>query len=117
MIHTYRARRRLQMQPGVWREPLDADGPGDLVPEAHTWFRVDSWLHTGYLEEADVTEDEFRDAVAEFCPDIEDRVLELAGVTAALEGTHKTPRPLEVTVTKRAPAKKAPAKKAPAKKA
>lgn len=59
MVATYRARRRIKLSPTSWREP------GELVPEAHTWFRVESWAHTGWLEEVDVDEDELEAALGE----------------------------------------------------
>ena len=98
MVATYRARRRLQMSSDTWREP------GELVPEAHTWFRLDSYLHTGHIVEAEVDEAEFRQAVREYCPQLAERVLDLAGLAGAqLEGPRKTPR-------KRAARRRVPAK-------
>lgn len=106
MIHTYIAKRRLEMAPAVWREP------GELVPEAHGWFRIESYLNAGYLGETDVSEAELGAAIEAYCPDDADTIRELAGLgDAVLEGLHRTPR---VYATK-APAKKAPAKKAASK--
>lgn len=87
MIKTYRARRRLKMLPDVWREP------DELVPEAHTWFRVDSWLHTGYMTEAEVTEDEFLAAIERFCPELLQQLSELVGLDGSvLTGPRQMPK-------------------------
>lgn len=87
-VETYRARRRLQINSNTWREP------GELVPEAHGWPRVESYLHTGWLEEAKVSPDEFAQAVQEHAPEQKDRLFELAGLSegVVLQGPHKTPR-------------------------
>lgn len=87
MVDTYQARRRLKMAPDVWREP------GELVPEAHTYFRLDSWLHTGYLIEVEVSEKDFRAAVKKFCPDLAKEIDLKAGLApdVRLTGPHKTP--------------------------
>ena len=91
-VSTYAARRRLEITPGVFREP------DELLPEAHTYRIIDSWVHTGYIQKTEVSEAEFRAAVKKFCPDQASRVLELAGVSdAVLEGPHLTPRVLTVT--------------------
>lgn len=92
-VKTYKVRRRLQMQPGVWRE---AD---EMIPEAHTWWRVDSWAHTGQLAEVEVDEAEFREAIDKFCPELGDKIRELTGLgEAALQGDRKSPR---IVATKR----------------
>lgn len=92
-VKTYKVRRRLQMQPGVWREA------GELVPEAHTWWRVDSWEHTGQIELVDVDEAELRAAIDKFCSDQGEKIRELTGLgDAVLLGDRKTPR---VVATKR----------------
>lgn len=113
MVDTYRARYRLDLGGGRWREP------GELVPEAHTWFLVEAYLHTGRIVEAQVSEAELRAAIAKFCPELEDRIIEHAGIPAedvVLEGPHRTPRqrrpkPAEVKLT---PLKAEPASKLPA---
>ena len=107
-VATFRARRRLDIHPG-FREP------GELVPEAHTWFRRESWLHTGYLEEATVGEKEFRAAVHKYVKDKDEvaSILERAGLddNVRLEGPmgmpyrHTTPAPLKPA---KAPAKVPP---------
>jgi hypothetical protein len=109
MIQTYRARYRLQMAPGVWREPTGPDGLGELVPEAHTWFRVDSWLHQGQITEAEVSEEDFRAAVEKYCPDLAERIYELVGLGDNLvSGVREIPH-----VKPKAPARKRVAKGAP----
>lgn len=54
--------------------------PGALVPEAATWFRVDSHVHTGYLDEVWVTEREYVEAVQHYCPDLTHQLAELVGI-------------------------------------
>jgi hypothetical protein len=92
---TYAARRRLDIPPG-FREP------GELVPEAHDWFRLESWLHTGYIVEVEVSEEDFRAAVAQYAPDNSEAILEKAGLAdgVVLEGPHKTPRRYTAKPTK-----------------
>ncbi len=68
MVSTFAAGRRLKLGPTGWREP------GELVPEAHTWPRIDSYLHTGYLKTVQVEETELRAAVAAFCPELEHQI-------------------------------------------
>jgi hypothetical protein len=87
MVSTYRAGRRIRLEPDRWREP------GELVPEAHTWFRLDSYLHTGWLVAVDVEETDLRAAVARFCPDLAATVLTNTGLDGArLHGPSQTPR-------------------------
>lgn len=98
-VKSYKARRRLQMAPGVWREP------GELVPEAYTWWRLESWVHTGNLEEVEIEEDELRAAIEQFCPEQGEKIRELAGLSeAVLEGPRNAPR---IVATKRKPGPKA----------
>jgi hypothetical protein len=109
MVKTYVARRRLKMGADLWREP------GELVPEAHTWMRIESYLNSGYVRPTEISEDDFRAAVASYCPEESARILELAGVTALLTGPRSTPRPIVEVVVTKPTAKKAarkPAKKA-----
>lgn len=86
-VQTYAARYRLFMGDS-WREP------GELVPEAHLWFRVESYLHQGRIVEVEVSDDEFRQAVQRYCPQQAERVATFAGVPedVVLVGPHKTPR-------------------------
>ncbi len=74
MIQTYRASRELKMGAGYRY-------PGDLVPEAATWFRVESFVHTGYLREVDVTEKAYVDAVQSYCPDMAEELAPLAQIS------------------------------------
>lgn len=85
-VRTYRARRRLKMTPTHWREP------GQLVPEVVTWFRIDDSLHTGRLIQVQVSPEEFEAAIAEFCPQLGDRIRELTGLNGErLRGLHRSP--------------------------
>lgn len=86
MVKTFRARYDLNMGTS-YREN------GQLVPEAHAWYRMESWLHTGHIIEAEVSEEDFRAAIAQFCPELEDEILELAGVAEGVElkGPHAIP--------------------------
>lgn len=82
-VATYRARRRIRLTPDRWREP------GELVPEAHLWFRVDSWAHTGWLEEFEADEADLEAAIKQFLKGEDaDRVRSLTG----LDGTPVTGR-------------------------
>ena len=86
MIATYAARRRIKIDPKRWREP------GELVPEAHTWFRVDSYLHTGWLSQVRVEQAELRAAVETFCPTLGAQIYQLTGLDGtALTGAHRSP--------------------------
>lgn len=67
MTQTYQARYRLLIGES-WREP------GQLVPEAVTWFRVDSLVHHGRLIKVEVTADEFDAAVAQYSPDLAEQI-------------------------------------------
>ena len=137
MVATYRVARRAEYN-GVWRE----DG---LIPEAHDFYLIDNLVHTGFLEEVDVPEEEFRAAVAKLPEDQQENILIRAGLHPdyVLLGARRTPHHVEMPPTHQpqllqplkeprpepgkpvrqpeAPpdeeAKKAPAKKAPAKKA
>lgn len=88
MVDTYRARRRLKVTPEHWREP------GELLPEAHLIFRLDSLLHTGMITEAKGIEDqEFQEAVQRYCPEQAEQIFDLVGLTGAgLTGPRNTPR-------------------------
>ena len=131
MVATYRVARRAQYN-GVWRE----DG---LIPEAHDFYLIDNLVHTGFLQEVDVPEDEFRAAVKKLPKAQQEGILIKAGLHPdyALLGERRTPHHVDMPPThqpqpfltplkepapepehaEKAPAKKAPAKKAPAKKA
>lgn len=99
MIDTYVAGRRLKIHPG-WREPFIRGTGGaddtlaELVPEAHGWLRVDNYVHSGYLKEVKVSEDEFLAAVLRYAPDQAELLCEKAGLDpdVALQGPHRTPR-------------------------
>jgi len=88
MVNTYRARRRIKVAPDRWREP------GELLPEAHLIFRMESLLHTGQIVEAkDVPDEEFRAAVQRFCPEQAEQIFDRVGLTgASLRGPRSTPR-------------------------
>jgi hypothetical protein len=70
-VNTYRAQRYLKIN-GERR------APGELVPEAHTWFRVGNSEHTGFIKNEQVSESEFDEAVQKYCPDLADRLEGLA---------------------------------------
>lgn len=86
-VTSYRARRRLTIGDG-FREP------GEPAPEAITWFRLDSYLHTGYIVEAKIEDDELIAWVTQFCPELAQQVFDLSGLPydVDLQGPHKTPR-------------------------
>lgn len=89
MIATYTAGRRLKMGADTYREP------GLPVPEAHDWFRVEDWTHTGYLLEVAITEAAFRASVDEYiAPD--ERTLILSKVD--LKPLSKTRKPVTAPV-------------------
>lgn len=77
MIKTYRARRP---------QTIGASdrNPGELVPEAHTWFRVDSHVHTGYLTEEFISEEEFVVAVQKYCPELTEQLSDITGVVMGI---------------------------------
>jgi hypothetical protein len=77
--------------------------PGEPVPEAIIWFRMESYLHTGRIVEAPVSEDELRASITKFCPAEEKAILAKHGLKPLAE-------PAAKPVAKKAPAKKAPAK-------
>lgn len=89
MVATFTAGRRLEIGDS-WREP------GEPVPEAHTWFRRDDWLHTGYINETDLSAEDFRATVEQYAPDLAEEILFKAGVDddVVLEGPLKAPRRL-----------------------
>lgn len=49
-----------------WREP------GELVPEAISWFRVEHLVHGGFIVSDEVPEDELKDALS-YCPELAER--------------------------------------------
>lgn len=108
MVDTYRARRRIQMAPGVFREP------DDLLPEAAAWVRVDAYVHGGFITKAEVTEAEFNAAVKKFCPEQSDWLTDLADLNqhVNLYGPHNSPRGL-IALDKPAQVKPVPAKPKP----
>jgi hypothetical protein len=82
-VNTYRAARTLKIN-GEKR------WPGQLVPEASLWLRVGNFTHTGYLKEEQVPENEFDQAVQEYCPDLADRLAEkVKGVPVADKDDNK----------------------------
>ena len=85
MVATYRVARRAQYN-GVWRE----DG---LIPEAHDFYLIDNLVHTGFLDEVDVPEEEFRAAVAKLPEAQQEHILIKAGLHPdyTLEGARRTP--------------------------
>jgi len=98
-VKTYAAGRVLNMPGNKPRLPgFHTLGSGDwergeLVPEAHTILRLDSFLHSGHLDEVEVEEEEFRAAIAKYCPEMEEQILLNAGVApgVVLTGTESTP--------------------------
>lgn len=48
--------------------------PGELVPEACTWFRLQDLIHTGYLISVEVSEKTFKNAVQKYCPDLAEEI-------------------------------------------
>lgn len=88
-VKAYRARYRLEVGPGDWREP------GDDVPEAFLWFRMESFLHTGRIVEVWLTEAEFMATLALHDISEENRllILERAGLADGVSrgGPHLSP--------------------------
>lgn len=64
---TYRCRRPIDIG-------LSKRMPGELVPEAETWYLVDHQIHVGNLVEAIVEWDEYTEAVQKFCPELAERL-------------------------------------------
>lgn len=96
-VTTYVARRRLKMAPGVFRNPAPKGRPveeGQLVPEAHLWFREESYLHTGELREVEVTPKQLQEAMDEFEVPADKQKLIRTRVglgTARVRGAHRSP--------------------------
>lgn len=98
-VKTYAAGRLLNMPGNKARLPgmhtIGSGGyeRGELVPEAHLILRLDSFLHSGHLDEVEVEEDEFRAAIAQYCPEQEAEILARVGLDppAVLHGTESTP--------------------------
>jgi hypothetical protein len=64
-VETYRVRRgRLRIGDGLRT-------PGDLVPEAHTWWRREAYVRQGLLEKVEVDDGELMAAVEQYMPDSE----------------------------------------------
>jgi hypothetical protein len=76
MIVSYKARRRLKIGPGHWREP---DEP---LPEAHLYFRLESYLHTGYVSEVELSEADLLSAIERYCPELRAAILARLGIAA-----------------------------------
>lgn len=61
------------------RKPMDIGDtkrqPGELVPEAQTWFRVQHLVHSGHLVPEVVEDDDFEKAVRQFCPELSDQLI------------------------------------------
>lgn len=72
-IKTYRAKRPLKMGLG-YRQP------GELCPEMNDYLRVDNFVHSGYLAEVWVTEDQFKEAVEQYCPELSDKLFSRVGI-------------------------------------
>jgi hypothetical protein len=96
---SYRAQHRLDMG-SRWREI------GQLCPEAVLLFRMEAYLHSGWIVEAQLSEAELRDAIAQYCPEQE------AAVLARYDLQPAEPAPPEPDPPPKPPARKAPAKKA-----
>lgn len=60
---TYRARKPMDIG-------LNKRMPGDLVPEAASWFRPQHLVHSGHLVPEVVEDGVFATAVRKFCPDL-----------------------------------------------
>lgn len=96
-VKTYVARRRMQFRTDHWHNPAAKGTPwqeGDIVPEAHVMFRVDSWLHSGHLGQVEVPVAKFRAALnrCDLSPAKRQRILHAAGLgPAKLEGPRNTP--------------------------
>lgn len=69
MVKTWRARRRLKVRAGTFREP------GELFPEAHIVRLAESWEHQGRARRTEVPESEFRSFVEENVTDAAQREL------------------------------------------
>jgi len=101
-VKTFAAGRLLDMGGGRVREPVyhqlgdprDPDAHGQLVPEAHTVLRLHTLVYSGYLDEVEVEEDEFRAAIAEYCPELEQEILTAVGLEppgSVLAGPQNSP--------------------------
>lgn len=102
MITTYIAKRRLKVGPDLWIEPRDekrgvVGNKGHLCPQVVLWPRWESFLHTGYVGEIQVTELEFEEALDNAVPKLSKldkiRIREHHGRGDAygLHGPHKMP--------------------------
>jgi hypothetical protein len=72
-VRTYEAGRILDIGEGKRQ-------PGELVPEAHTWFRLQDLLHTGYLISVEVTARTFAQAVNKYCQELKDELKNFVNV-------------------------------------
>lgn len=98
-VPTFRARYRLDIGEN-FREP------GELVPEAITWFRRESYEHTGRIIAAQVPMAELQAAVEQYCPELATQIYELSGVTDGVitEGPQSKPRRVRASVPAPEPA-------------
>lgn len=79
MVSTYRAGRILDIGEGKRQ-------PGELVPEAVTWFRLENLVNLGYLQSTEVSVETFAEAVQKYCPELTDQIGNLVHVD--LEKAH-----------------------------
>ena len=67
MVRTYEAGRILTIGDS-YRQP------GELVPEAVTWFRLMNIVHMGYLKSVEVSIADFNAAVQKYCPELAEEI-------------------------------------------
>lgn len=72
-VRTYEAGRILDIGEGKRQ-------PGELVPEASTWFRLQNLVHTGYLISVEVSAETYREAVQKYCPELAEELSRLVHV-------------------------------------
>lgn len=86
-VLSYRAGRVLKIGEG-YRQP------GEPLPEGVTWFRIDNYVHTGYVDEVQVEPEELLAWIEQYCPQLKQQVAELSGLPDDIDltGPHRTPR-------------------------
>lgn len=77
MIESYQARRPLKMG-------ADKRMPGELVPEAHTWLRVEHHVHCGNMTKVPLDEQQFQEAVQKYSPDLAEMLQIITGVDLSM---------------------------------
>jgi hypothetical protein len=75
MIDTYLSRRPSLIGES-WRQP------GEPIPEAHLWHLTEALVHSGQLQEVQMSEAAFRAAVDKFCPGEANAIYTALGLTS-----------------------------------